>query len=233
VTDLRKIVIAVDAKGYSGTAASEHSVIQRDLRDILRGAAVDARLPYDQWIEQQQGDGVLAVAPLDIEPRYIDDFIDHLRAHLRRRNRDRVPEARLRVRVALDQGPAGVAANGFTGEAPVLACRLRDAEVTKQALADSDSDVVLAVSDQMFRDNVADDRTRMTPAEFTRVEIQEDRVNAVAWLWLPPGAASQTLQEARAHKHAPTARAAPTINFDQDAQKIINAVGDGIRIDVD
>jgi hypothetical protein len=196
----RAIFIAIDAKGYSNAVVSEQARIQHDLRAAIDGAARDARLPVDQWIDQPQGDGVLFLAPLDREPRYVDDLIAHLQAHLGRRNRDRLADARLRVRVGMDQGPATVAANGFTGEAPILACRLRDAVITKKVLAESEADIVLALSPAMFMDNVEQDRTRVTRDEFTLVDINEDKVSTTAWLWLPLGRSSQTLAEARAGK---------------------------------
>jgi hypothetical protein len=196
----RGIFVAADAKKYSASVASEHGPIQEDLRNALTQAATAARLPYERWVVQPQGDGVLILTPLDHEPRYIDDFIGHLQAALRRRNRDRVPDARLRLRVGLAQGPTRLVANGFEGEAAILACRLRDAQATRTALDDSDSDIVLAVSEGMFADNVRDDRTRLVPEDFTHVVINEEKVNTAAWIWLPCGFRSQTLDEARAHK---------------------------------
>jgi hypothetical protein len=225
VTGDRAILVALDAKSYSGTVASEHGPIQQDLRHVLAGAAEDARLPRERWIEQAQGDGMLVLAPPDFEPRYVDDFIAHLQAHLRRRNRDRVPDGRLRVRIGLDQGPAGVGANGFTGEAPIRACRLRDAELTKRALADSAADLVLAMSNGMFLDNVGLDRTRTVADEYTHVRIDEEKFHDVAWLWLPHGHTSQSLAEARTR--SALAVPAPGVSAGRD---VITASGSGNTI---
>src|SRR5262245_44880986 len=67
VVESRRIFVAVDAMGYSKSVASQHSHLQRDLRETIAEAAMNAGLPYDRWIEQPQGDGVLAMAPLDQE----------------------------------------------------------------------------------------------------------------------------------------------------------------------
>jgi hypothetical protein len=205
----RYIFIAVDVKGYSGTLAAEQVSIQRDLRELLAGAAAGARLPYDRWVDQPQGDGVLILAPPEHEPRYLDDFVDHLVMQVRRRNRDRLPEGRLHLRLGLAQGPATLAANGFAGEAPILACRLRDAAVTKAVLAESGADLVVAVSDRMFTDNVLGDLTRFSSTDFTRVEIDEEKVNVVAWLWLPRGYEFPPLLLEREHKSPAPRRAEP------------------------
>jgi hypothetical protein len=221
----RAIFIAVDAKSYSGVVASEQAGIQHDLRAIIDRAARDARLPIDRWIDQPQGDGALFLAPLDGEPRYVDDLIAHLQAHLGRRNRDRLADARLRIRVGLDQGPTTVAANGFTGEAPILACRLRDAPITKAALVESGADLVLALSPVMFMDNVEQDRTRVNRSEFIKVEIDEEKVFTTAWLWLPPGRSSQTLEEARAGKRRIGPGGARTSNENADNAPQPSAAG--------
>jgi hypothetical protein len=196
VTGDRRIFIALDVMRYRGAVASQHAGIQSDLRGAVEKASRDARLPFDRWDIQPQGDGMLASAPLDAEPRYIDDFISHLQSALRRRNRDRVPEGRLRLRVGLAQGPSEYAANGFTGAAPIMACSLRDAKLTKEALADSGADLVLAVSERMFADNVEQDRTRIGVDDFIQVRIREEKIDAAAWIWLPRGHSSPSLQRA-------------------------------------
>lgn len=231
MTDDRKIFIAIDVKGYSSAATSAHGAIQQDLRDSIARAAADARLPYDRWIGQPQGDGVLFMAPLEFEPRYIDDFVPFLAVHLGRRNRDRVPGGRLRVRVGLDQGPAQEAANGFSGEPPILACRLRDAQVTKDALDAGESDVVLVLSDQMFRDNVAQERTRITITEFSRIAIDEPKIQTDAWLWIPQGQAGTAPPAPRASKQTDSGPRIAIRNQNVSGDSI--TTGDGATINID
>ena len=89
---------------------------------------------------------------------------------------------------------------GFTGAAPILACSLRDTNVTKAALADSGADLVLAISERMFADNVEQDRTRVSGDDFTQVRIQEEKIDAAAWLWLPRGYSSPSLQRAASRR---------------------------------
>jgi hypothetical protein len=200
VTGDRRIFIAFDVMRYRGAAASQHAGIQSDLRAAVEKAARDARLPFDRWYLQPQGDGMLVSAPLDAEPRYIDDFISHLQSALRRRNRDRVPEGRLRLRMGLAQGPSDNAAMGFTGAAPILACSLRDAAATRMALADSGADLVLAVSERSFADNVEQDRTRVSVDDFTQVRILEEKFHGTAWIWLPRGHSSPSLHRAASRR---------------------------------
>jgi hypothetical protein len=232
--DDRFIFIAADMKGYSGTLPSEHAELQSALRTMLDDAGRDAGLPVDRWDIQPQGDGVLIMAPPDREPRYVDDFITHLLTAVHRYNRRLDPLARVRIRVALDQGPADVGANGYTGDVPILACRLRDADITKSALADSDAVLVLVLSDVVCRDNVANERSRFTLVNFTRVDIEEEKVSAVGWVWLPDGQDSPSLRAAREARNQRPAKAAepaepkaqvPTQVFEFHEQVVADVIG--------
>jgi len=207
--DDRFIFIAADMKGYSGTLPSEHTELQSALRAMLDDAGKDAGLPVHRWDVQPQGDGVLIMAPPDREPRYVDDFITHLLTALHRYNRRLDSVARVRIRVALDQGPAAVGANGYTGDVPILACRLRDADITKSALADSEAVLVLVLSDVVYRDNVANERSRLDLVSFTHVEIEEEKVSDRGWVWLPDGHDSQSLRAAREAKNQRPAKSGP------------------------
>lgn len=184
MTGDRKTFIAINATPHGAGSPLARGTLQRDLRDIVARAAADARLPFDEWIGHGQGDGVLFAAPVEFEPRYIDDFVPFVTVHVGHRNDDSVSGDRLRARIALDQGPADESAKGIAGGRPILACRLRDAQATKNALETGGSDVVLVLSDQLFRNNVARERTRVTIAEFSRMVIDEPDLRADAWLWL-------------------------------------------------
>jgi hypothetical protein len=194
----RSLCLAVDMQSYSKRLGGEQEAVQRDLVRIVETAAIATRLPLDQWRVQQQGDGMLVLAPLDdVEPRYLDTFIRHLDTELGRHNRRLVAEAELRLRVALHHGVAYPAANGFAGDAAILVCRLLDASVCRDVLADSGGNLVLIVSDEVYRDTVLPEHTLLRPGSFTRVDIDENKLHATGWVWLPSGAESQTLAQAR------------------------------------
>ncbi|MEV6925873.1 hypothetical protein AB0M46_15435 [Dactylosporangium sp. NPDC051485] len=221
-----RLLIAVDVESYSKRLVSEHAQIQDDLNRLIIAAANQARLPYDDWIVQPQGDGQLIMVPIDdAEPRYIDEFMRHLDSGLNRHNRNLVPEAKLRLRVAMDHGPADVAANGFAGDPPITACRLRDSDVCREALAVTDAPLVLILSPGLYRDLVTAERTTHDVTEFVEVDIDELKVAMTGWLWRPRERKAESLSEARNRRNSRPAGAA---SFHQKAD-VINNVNDGVH----
>ena len=142
---------------------------------MLHEAATAVGLDRISWRTQQAGDGELAILPTDArEPRVIGRLVPELDRLLRRYNADRLPEARVRLRVALHQGMVHLdGANGFPGSAAVEVCRLCDADQLKHALAAfPNAGVALIVSDGIYRDVVVEYPEELRPERFRRVEVR-------------------------------------------------------------
>lgn len=197
----RGVCLAVDAQGYSKRLESEQGPLQEALSRMVYAAGNRVVLPVDRWNVQPQGDGLLILAPLDNdEPRYADDFVRQLGAELARHNRNLVEEARIRMRVVLHHGVAYPGANGFVGDAVVLACRLLDSQISRDALASGRGDLVLILSESMYVDNILAERTTFDPDDFAPVDLEEEKVSTRAWIWSPDPVVVRSLKEARARK---------------------------------
>ncbi|WP_155369057.1 hypothetical protein [Catellatospora vulcania] len=195
---------------------------------VLASAAASARLSRDDWEIQQEGDGQLALVPLDeTEPRFVDEFMQHLDNELARHNRQLVPEARLRLRVALHHGVAYAADNGFAGDAVITVSRLINSQVCRRALAESDSNLVLLLSEEMYKDVVVAEHTTRLAGEFQQVTIDEEKVFTEAWLWTPGTVRPDSLQQATANRRGTVTQARRDVNstFNQQAQSIQNVYG--------
>ncbi|MCX4963740.1 hypothetical protein OHA98_02680 [Streptomyces sp. NBC_00654] len=184
--------IAVDAQGYGSNNDRRQSEIQHDLPRLLDRAARRAGLDRAQWQIQHKGDEQLAVRPVDgQEPRLVDDYVRHLAAELRAFNAQRVPEAQLRLRAVIHQGLVELADNGFAGTAVVATARLLNADPLYDALAaHPEADLVLLLSDEVFRSVVAGRHTTLLPEDFTRVAVRVKEYEATAWLRVPALGAS-------------------------------------------
>lgn len=188
--------IAVDAQAYGSNNDRRQSEIQHDLPRLLDRAARGAGLDREQWQIQRKGDEQLAVRPIDgKEPRLVDDYIRHLAAELRAYNRQRVPEAHMRLRAVIHQGLVELADNGFAGTAVVATARLLNAEPLYDALAEHPgADLALLLSDEVFRSMVVGRHTTLVPEDFARVDVRVKEYEAPAWLRVPelgaPAAAS-------------------------------------------
>jgi hypothetical protein len=177
---MRRLIIAMDLEHYSQLPDSGQREAQRAMSELLNEAGQHGALERAQWDIQPQGDGELALLPPGIDEAAVitslmREVTSGLYKYNRRtnpHNRRADPSARLRMRIAIHEGLTYVADSGFAGDAVNTACRLRDAKEAKDALRNTDNDVVLIVSERIYRDVICgDDSYDLPPASFRETEI--------------------------------------------------------------
>ncbi|MDG4531202.1 hypothetical protein [Streptomyces sp. AV19] len=185
----RRLLLAVDAKGYGQADVLRQSRFQEAIPQLLGRAADAAGLDRERWQVQPGGDSELAVLPEGAsEPALVDTFMRSLDAGLRAFNHDRVPEGRLRLRAAVHFGPVSPGPNGFVGPAPVVTGRILDSAVLRAALAENpDACLAVAVSSTVFDDVVREAYTTFRAEEFAEVEVENKEFAGRAWIWVPGG----------------------------------------------
>ncbi|MFG2955855.1 hypothetical protein ACGF5O_19300 [Streptomyces sp. NPDC048291] len=190
----RRLLLAVDAKGYGGTDSVTQRQFQEEITRLLDRAAAAARLDRAGWLTQEGGDSVFAVLPeTAYEPALIDTFMRALDAGLRAFNQNRIPQARLRLRAAVHFGPASPGANGFVGPAPVEIGRILDSSALRTALDESpDACLAVGVSATVFRDVVKEAHTTIPAVEFRRVSVAEKEYRGEAWIWVAGAGAGRS-----------------------------------------
>ncbi|WP_329254391.1 hypothetical protein OG223_28280 [Streptomyces sp. NBC_01478] len=183
----RRLLLAVDAKGYGGVDVLTQRQFQEAIQRLLAEAADASGLDRERWETQEGGDSVLAVLPDGAsEPDLVDPFMRRLDAGLRAFNHGRLPEAWLRLRAAVHFGTASPAPTGFVGRAPVEIGRILDSAVLRSALAAvPDACLALAVSATVFNDVVGEAYTTFRAQEFREVRIAEKEYVGRAWVWVP------------------------------------------------
>ncbi|MGC5032044.1 hypothetical protein [Micromonospora sp. DT229] len=170
----RRLLICVDMERYSQRGNLQQYDAQLDFHRLLREAADEVGMDRAGWTTQQSGDGELAVLPTELpEARVIGRFLPELNRRLRRYNADRLPVARIRLRVAVHQGMVHLdGANGFPGQAVVTVSRLCDAAPVRRALAAfPDAGIALVVSPDIYRDVVTQYPEELRPGRFRRIEV--------------------------------------------------------------
>lgn len=191
----RFLMLAVDAWRYGPRDDRQQVDLQRFLDEGLRCAARRSGLDDSTWQTQDAGDGRLALLPdSGSEPVLVDPFVRELDTWLARHNHDRMPSARLRLRVAVHNGPAIPAPLGYGGTAVVHVCRLRDSRPVRAALdAAPDANLVLAVSALVFEDVIRQRHTSLSVSDFTKVEIADTAKDfgATAWVRVPGAPAAR------------------------------------------
>lgn len=177
---MRRLIIAVDLEHYSQLPDSGQRAAQQAMSELLSEAGQHGALERAQWEIQPQGDGELALLPPGIDEAAVITSLMHqvasgLYKHNQRadpHNRRADPSARLRMRIAVHEGLTYVAESGFAGDAVNTACRLRDSREAKDALRNTDNDVVLIVSERIYHDVICGDDSYDLPSDsFTETEV--------------------------------------------------------------
>ena len=169
--------------------------VQRHLRSsvhtIVQESCRAAGLNWDACHREDRGDGLFVVTGPDTP---IDDLVEALAvqmlAGVRRHNRLAGPQARLRLRVAVNAGFLQFDDHGVTGMAVNHLFRLLEAAALKERLAEGSGDFALIVSHRLFEEVVAFTAGLVDPSDFTCVPVSVKETHALGWVWSPsvPGA---------------------------------------------
>lgn len=173
---------------YSPRDNLRQYLAQQLFRDVMAEAVAGIGLERQNWTTQQNGDGELAILPADTsELTVVADFVPALDRILREYNRSLLPEAKVRLRVAIHQGLVHLTgANGFPGDAVVEVCRLLDADPLRQALkAFPHASVALIVSHSIFHDVVRHAYRGLRPERFAQVRVAVKELVLDAWISVP------------------------------------------------
>lgn len=177
------LCLSVDVKNYSANNDVGQGRIQEDLLEVLDEAGTRAGVARSEWNRQPKGDEELALIPVGQAVRLVDGFCAQLAAVLREHNR---AGTAMRLRLALDVGPVSLAANGFAGSTAISVSRLVGAKPLRDALdSDPDADLVVMLSDVMYRQWVQGGHCSARPEWFRRVTVAEKEYAADAWIWVP------------------------------------------------
>lgn len=186
----RRCVLATDIERYSRRTAPDQHEAQRAYKFAMGQAAEDAGLDRAEWLVQPAGDGELAILPDGmVEPRVMGIFLPALAARLDGYNRTRLPEYRVRLRVAVHFGLVHLdGANGFPGPAPVVAARLLDARAVRLVLQRlSTVNVAAIVSPAIYQDIVVNRYGGTRPERFRMVHVVDTvkEFSMDAWVYAP------------------------------------------------
>ncbi|MEU1625957.1 hypothetical protein ABZ746_11670 [Streptomyces sp. NPDC020096] len=185
----RRLWLAVDMVGYGKLPDPEKAEAQAALRRLLDSAAQRTGLQMDTWDTQTAGDGQISAIPAaESEGKVVDEFVRHLWALLQNHNARALPDAHLRLRLAIDQGPYEKAPNGWGAHSPVFVSRLVDSRPIRESLTQTPTaDLALILSDRVYQDVIATGSTTLNTRYFSRVEANgksgEDAIPA--WIWVP------------------------------------------------
>ncbi|WP_117212102.1 hypothetical protein [Allorhizocola rhizosphaerae] len=182
----RRLLLAVDARGYGGRTDTGQAILQESLASVLDAAARWSGLERESWERQAAGDGELCVLPpSEPEPRVVDDFVRELAAELERYNESRTPAYHLRLRLAIHHGAAMRAEMGYTGQGVVQVNRLVDCVPVRSLLKDERVCLAVILSDNVFQDIVVQGHTSLRYKDFKATTVTNKEYTKRAWLRAP------------------------------------------------
>jgi hypothetical protein len=181
-------LFAVDIAGFTQPNRDDdiRLYLHEQLYEILEKAFDHADIPWSQCFHEDRGDGVLVVVPPSIAYRgMIDPLPERLRGLIRRHNHVSCDAAGIQLRAAAHVGPVDHDGHGFVGSDINLLCRLLEARPLKRALAGSDAELALIVSDYVYSTVVCRYPSLVSPDAFQSVRFQIKYTRARAWTYLP------------------------------------------------
>jgi hypothetical protein len=185
ISDTRQLRMGfmLDVADYGGRTTRAKERVQERLAALIRLVLedLDVRLSDVHW--QGTGDGVLLFLPgeLDVQ-RALPVLLHSTATHLAFNNEEF--RDRLRLRMAVDVGPVGLAQLGFGGGTATNLGRLLDSEPLREWLVNHlGHDLAVIVSDRLHSFVVAEDVPALPPAQFNRVFVQIKEFASIAWLW--------------------------------------------------
>lgn len=183
----RRMVVSVDMQSYSHRDNIAQYQAQQIFHDVIAAAVCEVGLDRSAWTTQQGGDSELAILPSDIsEPAVLGRLAPRLDRMLRDVNRNLLPAAKVRLRMAVHEGLVHLdGANGYPGDAVNVVSRLRDARCLKRALAAfPNAGLALIVSGPIYRDVVAQRYEGINSDRFRKVLVDEPEKKFQAEAWI-------------------------------------------------
>jgi hypothetical protein len=185
----RRICVIFDVEKYSARTSADHLAMQPQLQRVTERAAEHAGLRWRQIDVEKKGDGLLLQLPPGIdEPGVLPRLVNGFCSALRESNLRALSSRRLRVRMALTQGIQHPGPIGAIGESLIVASRLVDSPAARSLLdAHPEASLIVIVSDDLYRDVIAQNYPGLDPGEFSQVRavIEEKSFEADAWVYVP------------------------------------------------
>jgi hypothetical protein len=177
-------LVAVDIEGYSRRNNTGHLELREALRRMCDDAFGEIRVRAD--MRQDQGDAFLIlVDPGVAKARLVADLVNEFSIALAQFNTNRLPEARMRLRMALHAGDVHLDGTGYGGEAVVAVMRLIGADALREALKTAPDDLAVIVSGQLHRDVVIQRYRGIDPADYREVLVSRKEFSQPAWIRVP------------------------------------------------
>lgn len=212
---LHRVISCIDIADFAAPHRTDADQIA--VRDAfyraLRSTFAGAGLVWEDCYFEDRGDGALVLVPPAVPTHLLLAVVpNELAAVLREHNRNRRPEARIRLRLSIHAGEVQADSSGIAGQSITLALRLLDSPSLKRALARSSGELALIMSESFYRGVIRQDPA-FDPAAYQLVTIAVKETKVRAWIRVFPdphlparGTADHDPRQASTHGDRPRGR---------------------------
>ncbi|WP_158854084.1 CATRA conflict system CASPASE/TPR repeat-associated protein [Saccharothrix deserti] len=173
----------LDVVDYGSRSTPAEERVQERLAVLVKDAVTDLGLDFADADHQGAGDGLLVFLPDHVD---VQRALPSLLNGMARRVADdnAVHRDRIRLRMAADVGPVGLAALGFGGKVTLTIGRLLDSRPLRAAVVERPgADLVVMLSDRLHEYVVGEGVLGLDPDEFEPAEIAVKTFTGRGWLW--------------------------------------------------
>jgi hypothetical protein len=181
-------IMVVDIESFGRRLNPAQAALRAAMYRVVRAAAGDAQLSWDEFVALDRGDAILMLVPPNISPVVLaGTFLRALDINLSEWARTAGPERTMRFRVAMHHGLVSEDEHGWVGEAINTTTRLVDAQPLREALkAATWAHLAFIVSDEIYRGVIRHeyrtiDASTFQPVHLTAKELED----TVAWVHVP------------------------------------------------
>ncbi len=183
---LDRTIVVVDVAGFTAPERNplDRLAVRRGMYEVLRIAFAESDVDFDSCASEDRGDGALILLPPGTTKSLVADRLpDRIAVALRRYNHTRTPQAQIRLRVSLNSGEVLNDGNGWVGDAVDTAFRILDAQLAKEAFAESDRMIAFISSQRFFADVIAQD-PGLLPELYSPIPVSVKTFTGMAYLRL-------------------------------------------------
>jgi CRP-like cAMP-binding protein len=173
-------ILLTDVIAFGSSARNDED--RRIIREALFGMTRMMLQGIPDVRSDDRGDGLLTVVPPEIPTANVmERLVEQLLPALTRNNSVVRDSARFQLRAAISVGPVTSDIMGISGEAIIIAARLVDAPIFKEAIAEAAADLGVIVSSFVYETVIRHNRSL---ADYYPVQVTVKSFSNPAWVRL-------------------------------------------------
>lgn len=184
---VHRTIVAVDIAGFGREDRTDQDRVRlrAAMYDLLNEAFTGRGIAADRRAVMDVGDGAAILIDPDVPKNQLLALIPGLAEQLAEHNAGLPEPAQLRLRVAVHAGEVLHDEHGYAGADVLVAFRLLNAEAVRAGLTWTDTPLIIAISETVYRAVVDSGYAGVDPASYRPVQLAPRDGQARAWCYVP------------------------------------------------